>query len=441
MAKELSLEEKLQEIDSVMNTMDLKPEVFIFKNPVLNGMFFGNDDTGGFPIGSVAQIAAESGAGKSTICLNICRELAEQGKKILYIDAEKGLNLNQLKTTRVIDYVENKSIMIQRENNIGALNTLIQKLADINYFDFMIIDSLGALDSGLYSIHGQNIDANNPKVGSNTQSLKALIKTINGLAIPRENKKRLSFILVNHVASQIGAYIPTTNPTGGAAPKYLSDITIKLTVKSSDYAKARLGQKVEYEATKSRFGPGKCKIPFYIRYGRGIALVPTMAEVLDKVEVKYNGETRPLMETKGSGFITIYLNNQEYKLRGQSQLYSFLQDHYYEILPLISFKLFAPPEPEEASKYDDPIYLEDYSALPADLKSIKVKKVDGPKQYLEYGVDESGQEYSVWYDTTFDTLNYNYDTTKGNTELEPTKKTYNKIMKELKEYMKSLDEE
>ena len=96
-----------------------------------------------------------------------------------------------------------------------------------------------------------------------------------------KTSKNLAFILINHLAQDLGSYVKAENPTGGRAPVYLSDVIIQLTKKSSDLEKVyKLGQKVEFEVTKSRWGKGKCKIPFYICFGQGIFMVPTFGEIL-----------------------------------------------------------------------------------------------------------------------------------------------------------------
>ena len=117
------------------------------------------------------------------------------------------------------------------------------------------------------------------------------MKTINGQAIDTNT----TFICINHLAQDLGSYIKSENPTGGRAPVYLSDIIIKLTKKSSEFEKMKAGQKVEYEAIKSRYGAGKAKVPFYIRFGQGIAMIPTYREVLENV--KHQGS--PVLEIRG----------------------------------------------------------------------------------------------------------------------------------------------
>ena len=79
-----------------------EPKVITLKSKVLNGIL-----NGGLPEGSVIQFAAGSGTGKSTIALDISRELCQQNYKVLYIDAEKGINKSQLKGTSILPYLGN----------------------------------------------------------------------------------------------------------------------------------------------------------------------------------------------------------------------------------------------------------------------------------------------------------------------------------------------
>ena len=140
------------------------PEKIQLENPVLMGMF-----NGGLPRRSVVQIAAQSGAGKSTLAVQIARECIAQNLKVAYIDAEGGLNTNMLQTMKVYNEVYSKSnpngrLFIFNESDCGDVNDLLNTIAENNLADVIILDSLGALDSGIYDLGGTN--ANTPKVRS-----------------------------------------------------------------------------------------------------------------------------------------------------------------------------------------------------------------------------------------------------------------------------------
>ena len=438
MAKEFTLED----LEKNFNIFGGEPDVYIFDNPVLNGMFHGSEDKGGLPKGSVVQIAAQSGAGKSTLALQISRELCNQGKKVLYIDAEKGLNTNLMESIKIKEHLKTKenpdgNFIVAQEFDCGKINVLIQQVCDAGMADIIVLDSLGALDSGIYKADG-GTDADNPKVGADTKSLKIIMKTMNGCAMAH----KVTFICINHLAQSIGTYIPQENPVGGRAPVYLSDIIIKLTKKSSEFEKLNMGQKVEFEAIKSRYGKGKVKIPFYIRFGQGIAMIPTFREVL---------ENHPeVLEIRGAGAGSLFLNGQEFKFRGDNQLLQLIGQHYHEIKNLVTWKDFiVKPDdniPEWAkineleleNKSNTTLTLSD---LPEELSSIPVYAKENSIIYFKKGIDATGQEYSIYYDTELERMSLKYDTTQSESISNPDKNDFTKLDKKLERYLKKLEKE
>ncbi len=438
MAKTIS---NIGDIDSLFDILEDDVDKITFKNPVLNGMF--NE---GLNIGSVIQIAAESGTGKSTLALEIAREMCEQKYKVAYIDTEGGINSNMLETMGINPYVYSKktnpngNFFVFRNNDCGGVNILVQQIANNHLADIIIIDSLGALDSGLYKEDGT--DANTPKVGGDSKSLKILLKTINGLAI--DEKTKTTFICINHTAKSIGTYIPIEAPVGGQASIYLSDVVLLLNKVSSDFAKTNLGQKVTYKAIKSRFGYGNTKVPFYILYGRGICLPLTYREVIEDIPIVYNGESHKLVEMRGGGNGSMYINNQEYKFRGENQLMKLIGENFIAISKLIpkdAFKVKQPEVPEYLkTSVSNNINVD--SILPKELQSIKVEKTelngDKVKAYFMYGVDSTGQVYSVYYNQADLSLYTEFDS-ELSVEANPTKKLVNSSIKSIKDYLKSLE--
>lgn len=428
---------KDEELEKALTGFDVlkeEKEVIALKNPVLNAIFHGNNDTGGISRGTVIQIASQSGVGKSTLALVTAKELCEQGLSVLYIDAEKGLNQNMMTSIGIIRYLRNKNnpkgnFIVVRTCDCNEVNVLIQKVCETKAIDFIVLDSLGSLDSGIYSVGGT--DANNPKVGADSKSLKIVMKTINRMAL----ENNTGFILINHLAQSIGTYIPQENPVGGRASIFLSDIIIKLTRKSSDFEKLNLGQKVEYETTKSRFGIGKCKIPFYIAFGKGIALIPTFSEVLDKI--KENG--KPILEMRGAGNGSLFLEGKEYKFRGENQLIKLICDNYKKIYSLVDWRIFLPEEPKEASS----IYLKDLElddvkeVLPKELSKLEIVDVIGNDYYFDRGIDSTGQKYYICYNKDSEQMKVGYDSSSFETS-NISLKDYKTYKKDLTQYLKSL---
>lgn len=458
MKEEKSNLEDLNKLYEELNLYDVKTDLsqtYIFKNPVLNALFNGSKEKGGLPKSSVIEIAAESGTGKSTICLEIAREMCEQGKRVVYIDAEKGVNLSQLESMKLLKYYgdKNNSFIIYRNSDAGDLNEFIQKISDTKLVDLIILDSLGAVDSGIYDIGGTSADT--PKVGGDTKSIKVLMKTINKKAI--DNKT--TFIVINHVADAIGSYIPQKVRLGGKSIEYLSDVIISLTRKSSDWEKNNLGKKIEFEVQKSRYGYGKCKIPFYIRYGRGIALIPTYEEVLDKIK---DNNGNKILEQRGGGNGSLFIDGKEFKFRGQDQLNKLVIANWNYIKNLVTYKMFLPEEPEyndfididgpsnKVSPYSEYIQVykskkkedikrkEDliYDLNLDELKDIEPIEVEDNSLVLDKGIDPTGQQYII--STKDNHLTLKYDTDKEVDLNGLSINNYNRLKDTLDQFIKSL---
>lgn len=323
-----------------------EPKVITLKSKVLNGIL-----NGGLPEGSVIQFAAGSGTGKSTIALDISRELCQQNYKVLYIDAEKGINKSQLKGTSILPYLGNTkknqgSFNIVKEYDCNKVKQVIEAVCPKNkngtcakrLVDCIVLDSIGALDSGIYNT--SNASINNIKVGGHTKSIKALVMFINGIAIDYG----ITFILINHTLKDIGSFFPTEHIVGGDTPKFLSDVVIKLKTSGSPICNAEgvpMAQKVTAEAVKSRLGPGKVKVPFYVLLGKGISNLYTYRDILETMDTEYDGKkVKTLTITAGSSLNHLYLNGQDYTFAKKDDAVKMIAQHYADVDKLIPQEMF-----------------------------------------------------------------------------------------------------
>lgn len=312
----------------------------------------------------------------------MAKELCDSGENVVYIDAENGLNPPLLSNIGLTSYL-NKSFFPLRENDCTTVNNLLNDIADKpDYKDigFVFIDSIAALDSGMYRQGG--VEANNPKVGGNTKSIKIIMQTINSITVRRDD---ITFVLVNHLIEGLGMF-QVDKPAGGNAPVYMSDFLIKLNKKGTwEVDKTIIGQKVTYEAVKSRWGAGKSKVTFYIRYGHGISLLPTYRDALQEIETTFNGEKHKVIESKGGGYGSLYLNDVEYKFRGEKESLKIVGDHYAEISKFFEnrpefFKVVIPDviddifESETKSDIELPSWLSDSDVISTEGKNAVLYK-------------------------------------------------------------------
>ena len=360
-----------------------EPESFKFKNPILNGMFNGY----GLPTGKRVQFISKSGTGKTAILLQMAKEICDSGKKIVYLDSENGLNLPLLQNNGLVEHIKNKNFMPLAVNDCTKVNNLLNDIADkTDDINYIFIDSIAALDSGMYRQDG--VEANNPKVGGNTKSIKIIMSTISSITIRRSD---ITFVFINHIIEGLGMF-QEDKPAGGNSPVYMSDFLIKLSRKSSwEVDKVAIGNKLTYEAVKSRWGAGKCKVPFYLRFGYGISMLPTYRDALQELDTTFNGEKHKYIESKGGGYGSLYLNDVEYKFRGERESLKVVGEHYSEISKIFENRpdLFKVVIPEAI---DDIFESETKSdiVLPEDFKGVKIIAVEGRNAVLYK--DENGNK-------------------------------------------------
>ena len=96
---------------------------------------------GGLVKGSLVLIGGEPGIGKSTIVLQSCGTLANQGHKVLYVSAEESARQIKLRASRL--EIDSDSLYVYSETNIEEVQTRIN---DLNP-EIVIIDSIQAIYS------------------------------------------------------------------------------------------------------------------------------------------------------------------------------------------------------------------------------------------------------------------------------------------------------
>lgn len=128
---------------------------------------------GGIVPGSMVLLGGDPGIGKSTILLQIGFDLAEQGKKILYVTGEESLQQVRLRAKRMgINTSDN--FFLLASTDINYIGDIIKE----NVPDLAIIDSIQAI----YSHELDSSPGSVSQVRNTTQILLQIAKT-NGIAM------------------------------------------------------------------------------------------------------------------------------------------------------------------------------------------------------------------------------------------------------------------
>ena len=90
----------------------------------------------GIVIGSLVLVGGDPGIGKSTILLQVCRNLAKDGKKVLYISGEESLKQIKLRANRIGEVTGDLRFLC--ENNLGD----IREVMEAEKPEVVVIDSI-----------------------------------------------------------------------------------------------------------------------------------------------------------------------------------------------------------------------------------------------------------------------------------------------------------
>ncbi len=91
---------------------------------------------GGIMQGSLTLVGGDPGIGKSTLLLQVCRQLSNTGHHVLYISGEESLKQIKLRAVRIGEFKENMFLLC--ETNLGLVQEAIKRAKP----EVVIIDSI-----------------------------------------------------------------------------------------------------------------------------------------------------------------------------------------------------------------------------------------------------------------------------------------------------------
>ena len=136
---------------------------------------------GGLVKGSLTLVGGDPGIGKSTILLQVARELASGGKKVLYISGEESLRQIKLRAGRIGECAD--SLLFLCETNLSEIERAIDKAAP----EVVIIDSIQTMY--------------NEEVSSAPGSVSQ-VRESTGVFMRIAKSEQISIFLVGHVTKE-----------------------------------------------------------------------------------------------------------------------------------------------------------------------------------------------------------------------------------------------
>lgn len=125
---------------------------------------------GGIVQGSVILVGGDPGIGKSTLLLQVCRNLAAQNRNILYVSGEESLKQIKLRAERIGEFEDFLSLLC--ETNLDIVNEIVKK----DLPQVVVIDSI-------QTMYNENIASAPGSVSQVRESTGNLVQMAKGLGI------------------------------------------------------------------------------------------------------------------------------------------------------------------------------------------------------------------------------------------------------------------
>ena len=136
---------------------------------------------GGIVPGSLTLVGGDPGIGKSTLLLQVCRHMAADGRKVLYISGEESLRQIKIRANRLGQFSDN--LLLLCETNLGTVENTIKSVMP----DITIIDSIQTM----YHEDISSAPGSVSQVRESTSVLLQLAKVLN-----------VSVFIVGHVTKE-----------------------------------------------------------------------------------------------------------------------------------------------------------------------------------------------------------------------------------------------
>lgn len=136
---------------------------------------------GGIVNGSLTLVGGDPGIGKSTLLLQMCRNLSFSGKKLLYVSGEESLRQIKMRALRIGDFAD--SMELYCETNLPQIEAVIKARSP----QIVIIDSI-------QTMYNEEVNAAPGSVSQVRESTGVLLRLAKGLGI--------SVFIVGHVTKE-----------------------------------------------------------------------------------------------------------------------------------------------------------------------------------------------------------------------------------------------
>ena len=136
---------------------------------------------GGIVPGSMILVGGDPGIGKSTLLLQVCKHLADDGRKILYVSGEESLQQIKIRAERIGKFTDSLSLLC--ETNLDIIGEIVKREMP----EIVVIDSI-------QTMYNENVASAPGSVSQVRESTGTLMQMAKGLGI--------AFFIIGHVTKE-----------------------------------------------------------------------------------------------------------------------------------------------------------------------------------------------------------------------------------------------
>ena len=214
---------------------------------------------GGYGLGKIIEIFAESGCGKTGLALEAIKSMQDRGGTCAIIDAEHALNTEYCEDIGVDVDALYISQPTYGEQGFEAIRALV----GTGEIDLIVVDSVAAMIPKA-ELEGESGEA---KIALQARMMSQGMKLITGPA----SDAKCTIIFINQIRKTIAMYGPTETTTGGKALKFYA--TQRLEIKNRGQVKEGddvIGFKQQIKIVKNKVAAPFKVYAEDIIYGKGV---------------------------------------------------------------------------------------------------------------------------------------------------------------------------
>lgn len=295
-------------------------EVFFKSGSVIMDAVLSNGK--GVPLGKFIQISSESGLGKTTVILHICKTACKMGKRVAYLDVEKGVNEDQMNKMGLAPFLD-ELFFLYPISTFEEAEEVMDTVLGENNTTYIVIDSITAL------LPAKALEKSVADIepGLQARYASAFLTKYKAKISMADVKPTVWFI--NQMRTKINFRGNTTyGAAGGSAQKFYADIRLNMRP-SKDMTKTvatmegknsvKYGSENFLWAEKNRYNSPFVEAVITVIFGKGVSNLLAYQRVL---------MSKKVCTMAGAGYWTISLPGMEpLKCRGTEGLQKLIKEN------------------------------------------------------------------------------------------------------------------